>query len=140
MKILIAVDGSPFSQRVCEYITAHPALFSSDNEYTVLHSVPPLPPHAAAVAGKAAVLDYYREEGEKVLNPVRQFFEEKGYRVNAHYQPGHAAEVLAQTAMKDGYDLLVMGSHGHSALGNLVMGSVTTKVLAHCKTPVLIVR
>jgi len=37
-------------------------------------------------------------------------------------------------------DLVMMGSHGHSALGNLVMGSVATQVLAHCKVPVLLVR
>ena len=33
-----------------------------------------------------------------------------------------------------------MGSHGQSALGNLVMGSVATQVLARCKVPVLLVR
>ena len=33
-----------------------------------------------------------------------------------------------------------MGSHGHSALINLVVGSVATEVLAGCKIPVLIVR
>jgi nucleotide-binding universal stress UspA family protein len=38
------------------------------------------------------------------------------------------------------FDLVVMGSHGHSALANLVMGSVATQVLAHCKVPVLLVR
>ena len=37
-------------------------------------------------------------------------------------------------------DLIVMGSHGHGSLTNLVMGSVATKVMAHCKTPVLLVR
>jgi nucleotide-binding universal stress UspA family protein len=34
----------------------------------------------------------------------------------------------------------MMGSHGHGTLGSLVMGSVATKVLAGCKTPVLLVR
>ena len=33
-----------------------------------------------------------------------------------------------------------MGSHGHGALGNLIIGSVATKVLASCKVPVLLVR
>jgi nucleotide-binding universal stress UspA family protein len=36
--------------------------------------------------------------------------------------------------------LVVLGSHGHSALGNLVMGSVATQVLAECKVPALLVR
>jgi nucleotide-binding universal stress UspA family protein len=33
-----------------------------------------------------------------------------------------------------------MGSHGHGTLGNLVMGSVATKVLAQSKVPLLLVR
>jgi nucleotide-binding universal stress UspA family protein len=47
---------------------------------------------------------------------------------------------VADVATKGRYDLLVMGSHGHSSLANLVMGSVATKVLARCSTPALIVR
>ena len=35
---------------------------------------------------------------------------------------------------------VIMGSRGHGALGGLVMGSVATRVLAHCQTPVLLVR
>jgi len=38
------------------------------------------------------------------------------------------------------YDLVVMGSRGHSALGSLVMGSVTSRVLADCETPLLVIR
>jgi nucleotide-binding universal stress UspA family protein len=33
-----------------------------------------------------------------------------------------------------------MGSHGHSALGNIVLGSVATGVLARCTVPVLLIR
>ena len=33
-----------------------------------------------------------------------------------------------------------MGSHGHTALGGVVLGSVTTGVLARCKLPVLLLR
>jgi nucleotide-binding universal stress UspA family protein len=43
-------------------------------------------------------------------------------------------------ADKGKFDLLMMGSHGHGTLTNLVMGSVATKVLARCSTPVLLVR
>jgi nucleotide-binding universal stress UspA family protein len=48
--------------------------------------------------------------------------------------------VIAALANKGKFDLLMMGSHGHSTLGNLVMGSVATKVMAHCTAPVLLVR
>lgn len=140
MKVLIALDGSDCSRLVQEYLIAHPALFAADHDYMVLHVVPDVPPHAAAVVGRETVANYYRDEAEKILNPARQFFEESGYKVKTQFRHGHSAEIIAETATRDGYDLIVMGSHGHTALGNLVMGSVTAKVLAHCKTPVLIVR
>ncbi len=50
------------------------------------------------------------------------------------------ASVNRLLAEKGKFDLLMMGSHGHGVLGNLVMGSVTTKVMAHCDTPVLVIR
>ena len=53
---------------------------------------------------------------------------------------GAPAEVIASAAAKGGHDLLMLGSHGHGALLNLVTGSVATKVLAQCKTPVLLIR
>jgi nucleotide-binding universal stress UspA family protein len=37
-------------------------------------------------------------------------------------------------------DLIVMGTHGHSALGSLITGSTVSGVLARCQTPVLLVR
>ena len=43
-------------------------------------------------------------------------------------------------AEKGKFDLLVMGSHGHGTLTNLVLGSMATKVIAHCGVPVLLVR
>ena len=49
-------------------------------------------------------------------------------------------QTRSKTAPAGGYELILMGSHGHSALGKLVMGSVTTNVLAHCGVPVLLVR
>lgn len=140
MKILIAADGSPFSKRMLAYVAAHPELFSLGNEYMVLTVVLRVPPHAASVVGKEILKEYYEDEGEKVLKPARLFFVEQGYKINTSWQVGHPAEVIAETATGGRYDLIVIGSHGHSALGNLVMGSVTTEVLAHCKTPVLIVR
>ena len=53
---------------------------------------------------------------------------------------GHAGETISKTADSGKFDLVVMGSHGHGTLGKLVMGSVATQVLAHCKVPVLLVR
>jgi nucleotide-binding universal stress UspA family protein len=52
---------------------------------------------------------------------------------------GQAAQAIAHKAESEGFDLVVMGTHGHSSLAQVVMGSVATGVLARCKVPVLLV-
>ena len=141
MKILVAVDGSPYTKRMLAYLAAHDEWLGGAHEYTVMHSVPAVPPRAAAVIDKATLKGYYDEEAEKVFKPIRAFFAKKpSLKISFLAKPGAAADNLSQTADKGDYDLVMMGSHGHGTLTNLVMGSVATKVLAHCKVPVLLVR
>ena len=68
------------------------------------------------------------------------FLQQNGIDAKSSWKVGHAGETIAKFAASGKFDLLVMGSHGHSALANLVMGSVTTQVLAHSTVPVLLVR
>jgi nucleotide-binding universal stress UspA family protein len=140
MKILVAADGSAFTKRMLAYLAAHDEWLGSQHDYTILTSVMAVPPRAAAALDKALLADYYESEAEKVFKPIRPFLAKQ--KINATYvsKVGHAAENIAGLAQKGKFDLLIMGSHGHGTLSNLVMGSVATKVLAHCGTPVLLVR
>ena len=141
MKILVAVDGSPYTKRMLGYLAAHDEWLGGAHQYTALHSVPAVPTRAAKVIDKATLQSYYDQEGEKVIKPIRTFFSKKrDLKVDFMVKSGPAADNIVAIATKGGYDMVIMGSHGHSTLGNLVMGSVATKVLAHCKTPVLLVR
>ena len=140
MKILVAVDGSPYTKRMVAYLAAHDEWLGAHHEYTVAHAVPPVPPSAVRVLAKATLKSYYDESAEKVLKPIRSFFDKQGLNAQFVSKVGPAAEMIADLANKGDHDLLMLGSHGHGTLGNLVMGSVATKVLAHCRTPVLLVR
>ena len=53
---------------------------------------------------------------------------------------GRPWQVILRTARSKGCDAIVMGSHGRSAIGRLILGSQTTRVLANSKIPVLVVR
>ncbi len=140
MKILVAADGSPFTKRMLAYLSAHDEWLGPRHAYTVLTVVPPVPPRAAALLAKDLLDSYYIDEAEKVFAPIRSFFAQQALNVEFVARHGHAAEVIAAMADAGKYDLLMLGSHGHGTLGNLVMGSVATKVLAHCAVPVLLVR
>jgi nucleotide-binding universal stress UspA family protein len=141
MKILLAIDGSPFTKRMLAYLAAHAENWlRPDSEVTILTVVPPVPPRAAAVVAKETLKAYYADEAETVFKPVRNFLTRRGVKATEATRQGHAAEQIAKFADTGKFDLLVMGSHGHGALASLVVGSVASKVLANSKVPVLIVR
>lgn len=140
MKVLLAVDGSSYTKRMLAFLAAHDELLVGDNRYTVLTVVPKIPTHAASFLSMSDVEGFYRDEAEKVLAPVKTFLAQQSWKVDYRHESGPPADVIATEATTGRHDLLVMGSHGHSALANLVMGSVATRVLAQCTTPVLLVR
>lgn len=57
-----------------------------------------------------------------------------------HAVKDHPWEAIIETAKRCGCDLIFMASHGHRGITGLVLGSETTKVLTHCKIPVLVNR
>jgi len=140
MKILVAADGSPYTKRMLAYLAVHDEWLGPTYQYTVVHCTPPLPPRAKAYFDRETLRTYSADEYEKVFKPIRTFFKRHGIDAIFTGKTGNAAEVIATLADKGNFDLIVMGSHGHGALGNLVMGSIATKVMASCKTPMLIVR
>ena len=140
MKILLAVDGSSYTKKMLAYLTTNLDMFAGDNDYTVLTVQGTLPSRARAAVGKEVVDTYYAEEAAKVLDPVIKYLQRHELKVKSLSKIGNAGETIAKTAASGKFDMVIMGSRGHGALGSLVMGSVATKVLANCDTPVLLVR
>ena len=140
MKILLAVDGSTYTKKMLAYLTTNLDMFAGDNDYTVLTVQGTLPSRARAAVGKEVVDTYYAEEAAKVLEPVIKYLQRHELKVKSLSKIGNAGETIAKTAASGKFDMVIMGSRGHGALGSLVMGSVATKVLANCDTPVLLVR
>ena len=139
MKILLAVDGSSYTKKMLAYLAAH-ELFSPKNEYTAFTAQLVLPTQARSALGKELVHKYYEDEGQRVMGPVTKFLERHGVAAKCTWKTGKPGELIAKLADDGKFDLVVMGSHGHGALMNLVVGSVATQVLAGCKVPVLVVR
>lgn len=139
MKILLAVDGSEYSRRMLDYITTHSKSFG-ESTFTAAYTVPQISLRATALVGVDGARDYYAEEANAVLDPIRQLLTDRGVQADCVYRIGQPASEIASMAEGENFDLVVMGSHGHNALKSLVLGSVATQVLAACKVPVLIVR
>ncbi len=140
MKILVAADGSEYTKRMLAYLAAHDEWLGGAHDYTVVHSVSAVPPRAANVLDTETVMSYYADEAEKVFKPIRSFFSKQGIEASYVSKVGPAGPTLCALADEGKFNLVMMGSHGHGSLSNLVMGSVATEVLAGCSVPVLLVR
>ena len=140
MKILLAADGSSYTKRMLAYVAAHDEWLGTRHRYVVVTAVPGLPPRAASFLDREVVQGFYRDEAEKVFKHIRAFFKQRGIDAEFVSKVGPPSEVIAKLVNGGSFDLLLMGSHGHGSVVNVVMGSVATKVLASSKVPVLLVR
>ncbi|QFZ85961.1 universal stress protein [Variovorax paradoxus] len=141
MKILIAVDGSAYTQKALNYLLANRAMFVDGHELVVVNVCTGISGHVARHLSKEIVTDYYAEENAKVLDPVKAWFADKGvtnYKADARH--GHAAEEILKSASESKAELIVLGTHGHGILGRALMGSVATKVVAETDISVLLVQ
>lgn len=141
MKILIAVDGSTFTQKALAYLFNNRAMFVDGHELVVVHVCAGISGNVTRHLSKDLVIGYYAEESAKVLDPVKALFAEKGvgnYTVDSRH--GHVAEEILKSATAAQAGLIVLGTHGHGLLGRALMGSVATKVISETDRPVLLVQ
>jgi nucleotide-binding universal stress UspA family protein len=137
MKILVAIDGSPAALTALERLVGKLGLFRAAPRLTLIHVHPPIPYKAAAAwVGKDVVERYYSEESDAALAPARDFLTAQGIA----FEVGNPAEEIVARASAGDYDMIAMGTHGHTALANLVMGSVATRVLATSTVPLLLMK
>jgi len=140
MRILIPVDGSKFSKAAVDFVASRATLIGRDPAVELLNVQAAVPARAARVVGRTVVKSYHEEEAGRALRSSISALAKAGMAAMSGFVIGHAAEEIARRADKDNVDLIVMGSHGHGALMQLMLGSVTSRVLAHTTKPVLVVR
>ncbi len=140
MKILLPVDGSEFSRAAVDFVASRTTLIGTDPSVELVNVQLEVPARAARVVGKSVLSEYYAEESDKPLKPALKRLSKAGLNATARYLVGHPGEEISAAATRDKVDLIVMGSHGRSALKNLLLGSVTNNVLARTQLPLLVIR
>ncbi len=86
-------------------------------------------------------LQLMRKTGAEYLKPIEDAAEKAGIKCSCSIVFSDAtANAIVKVAEEQNCDLIFMGSHGRSGLGQLILGSVTSKVLSLCKIPVLVDR
>jgi nucleotide-binding universal stress UspA family protein len=85
--------------------------------------------------------DYLREAAEGYAGEIEKLCDKNGVQSKTVITVGHPVEAIVKEAVRVKADLIIMGSHGKSALAVAVLGSVTYGVIhKETKIPVLVVR
>lgn len=142
MKILLAVDGSKCSLDAVDCLIGHADWYREKPavELLTVHLPVPKLPRMGIVVGKNQIERYYREEGEATQAGARKKLDAAGIRYDASILVGPIAETIVAHAKKTRCDLVFIGTHGRTAAGNMLLGSIATKVLHISPIPVLLVR
>ena len=141
-RILLPVDGSECALRAVALVIAKRAYYANPSELEIhlVNVQPPLSHDITRFASQQQVADFHREESEKLMQSACQLLDEAGAAYTCHPLVGAVAEAIAGLADTLHCDQIVMGTHGRGAFRELLMGSITIKVLHLSKVPVLLVK
>lgn len=138
--ILVPVDFSDVTPRVIDTARSLAAAYGS--KLILLHVTEPEPDFVGfepgPIAVRTSVAHDMKKEHQK-LDQLRTEVAATGTDVLALHIQGPLVDKILDEAAKHHADAIVMGSHGHGALFEFLVGSVTSGVLRTAKVPVIVV-
>jgi nucleotide-binding universal stress UspA family protein len=141
--ILIPTDGSAHANRAVEQGTALAKAMGA--RVTILTVVEPFhvlsldPKHVSE--GRSSYERLAKAEATRILAEADKVAQKHGVAyATAQTEHEHPHQAILEAAAKGNCDLIAVGSHGRRGIVDLILGSVTTKVLAHSPLPVLVYR
>jgi nucleotide-binding universal stress UspA family protein len=145
-KILVPTDGSTTAKKAARFaVDLAKRLHASiivlsviDKRSLISETVPAraTPRHVAE-----SIEDYLREAAEEYHGEIKKLCKKHGVRSKTVIATGHPVEDIVKEAERSKADLIIMGSHGESALEAAVLGSVTYGVIhKDTKIPILVVK
>ncbi len=144
MKILLAIDGSKFSEDASRMVASQ--LSAQNSEVLVLQVVEPLvfsnPPQMARgyAPEMAARLQEQIKQAKESVARAAEVLRAAGFKADARVVENEIRTGILDVAADWHADLIVMGSHGKKGLRKFLLGSVTEFVARHAPCSVLIVR
>ena len=90
------------------------------------------------LSGKSTFLDEYKNFGDQRLEKAEAILKDAGVDFVKEIEFGHAAEKILMVS-EHGFDMVVIGTRGLSAVRGFIMGSVSNQVSQHSKVPVVVV-
>jgi nucleotide-binding universal stress UspA family protein len=142
-RILVAVDGSDNAERASR--VAVDIAERCESELVAFHAVPRVSHAFVPVRSATLFREYYSDEEKAALrwiDKVMTLAKNKGVnaRPDVRVAVPSVAEAIVRYATKKNIDMIIIGTRGLGSFKKLLIGSVSSGVVAHAHCPVLVVR
>ena len=143
-KILYPTDFSDVSKIAIEYIKQLKE--SGVKEILVLHVID----ERDAQFNYLYIMDEYtgdkslkqrlENEARKRLTEIKDKLKDFGFKITARIEFGVPLKEILKAEQEEDISIIIIGSHGKSNVAEMLLGSVSEKVVRKCKKPVLVVK
>jgi nucleotide-binding universal stress UspA family protein len=146
MKILLAVDGSEYSDAAVKSVASRPWPAGTIVKVFAAVELPFVPTTETWALPDSYYAELEKAQAEKaqvaIDKAVKTLRESQGlvFEIITETHIGQAQSVILDEAEKWGADLIVLGSHGYRGFKRFLLGSVSQAVAAHANCSVEIVR
>lgn len=140
-KYLVPVDGSNAALHAAQQAAALAKLGEGASIHLVhVHEEPLIYGEIAVYVPREKMEGLQRAHSETILANAEAALRDSGVPCTREVLVGRIAETIARRAEELGCDAIVMGRHGKTTLGDMLVGSVAMKVLHASRLPVMLVR
>ncbi|MGE5503855.1 MAG: universal stress protein [Actinomycetota bacterium] len=125
-RVLVATDGSRSSEAA---VAAAARIAKAGNLPVTVVSVR-VPHHSAQ----------RQNEADRIVDQVLKAFQADGIKADGVVESGTTEKVITEAATTRGADLIIMGTHGRTGLGRMILGSNSARVIGQATCPVMVVK
>ena len=137
-RIVVPIDLSTCSLDALEYAVQFAKPLGA--AVTILHAMEPVAYGLDFSLSHAKEWKEQREYLEKRLNVLSACVTAQGVQADHVLRPGLPADSIVSYVSQQGFDLMIMGTHGRRGISHVLLGSIAGAMLRHAPCPVLTVR
>jgi len=138
MKILLATDGSEYSERAAKFLTR--LYWSRDDNITVFHAAYWIPFRYDEEFYLGTLKEIKKEIAPRILDSALDILKPVQAKISVAIVEGSPEQCIVDVAVHSDIDMIVMGSRGIKGIESVFIGSVTKSVAANSIKPVLVVK
>jgi len=135
-RILVAIDGSESAKKA--FTKSIYLALKCNSKLDLVHVV------SCELGGDSAttfeLIEQLQTKAKLILEEYRKEAIKNNIPIEVMIKQGDPAQIIIEIANTENYDLIITGSRGMSAFKELLVGSVTLKVIHHVNCPVMVVR